>query len=185
MSRLSRDPISSAIGGGFNVQLKQNPVPDRPRLPGRNHPYGGPSLHRAFVFTNAAANASFKIHVGQFDLDLFLVRPGHDGVVKVYGLGRRWAVLFADNAGPVSRPGQASAPIDNGGPDGNGVLDFFFAGDLPDGAGGADIAAKGAGVFAIPLDYDEVGCPETGHPRFAQGGINHIGGKDLDRKSVV
>ena len=99
--------------------------------------------------------------------------------MKVNGLGGRGAVLFADDAGPISRPGQASAPIDDGGPDGNGALDFFFAGDLSDGAGGADIAAKGAGVFAVPLDHDEIGCPETGHPGFSQSGINHIGGADF------
>ena len=87
---------------GSGWQLKKDFISNGPRLPGGNHPNGRPSFYRAFVFTDAATDASLEIHVGQFDLDLFLVRSGHDGVVKVYGLGGCGAVLFADDAGPVA-----------------------------------------------------------------------------------
>ena len=112
-------------------------------------------------------------------IQAFLVRRRNHIRFQINGFWRRGADLLAHNTGCVSGPGQASASVDVGRPDLDGLLNLFFDRYLLDGTCRADAAAQGAGIFAVTLRHDETGCPETGNAGFGQCRVDHIGGTDF------
>jgi hypothetical protein len=107
----------------------------------------GLTQHGAFGLADAATNAELQVHMGLLQRDFPAVPIRHRNVLEADGLLWRGADLFADDAGPAMRSGQATPLVDHGQADLRPGL--FCQGKLFDGAGRTNLAAERATVLAV------------------------------------
>ena len=150
-------PISS-MARSFGLAVQQNLVGLRAAFADAGDLDGGVIFHGAGELAGAASHAAGRIDVRLANCLRVSLGVGHVDGAQVNRFGRRGAPLLADDAFGRHGPGQAVPAVveSRAQADGLGVLGgargqpgFLRRRDFPDGAGGADLAAKHATGLAI------------------------------------